>query len=34
MKEKVCAMDIFDRGDPDFKRLYYTCDNYFRELRV
>lgn len=33
-EEKVCAMNIFDRNDPDFKRLYCTCDNYFRELRA
>ena len=32
--KKVCAMNIFDRDDPDFKRLYYTCDNYFRELHA
>ena len=28
-EEKVCAMNIFDRNNTDFKRLYYTCDNYF-----
>lgn len=33
-EEKVCAMNIFDRNNPDFKRLYYTCDNYFWELRA
>ena len=33
-EEKVCAMNIFDRDDPGFKRLYYTCDNYFRELHA
>ena len=33
-EEKVCAMNIFDRNNTDFKRLYYTCDNYFWELRA
>ena len=33
-EEKVCAMNIFDRDDSDFKCLYYTCDNYFRELHA
>ena len=27
-------MNIFDRDDPDFKCLYYTCNNYFRELHA
>ena len=31
-EEKVCAMNIFDRNDPDFKCQYYSCDNYFQEL--
>ena len=30
----MCAMNIFNCDDPDFKCLYYTCDNYFRELRA
>ena len=33
-EEEVCAMNIFDRDNPDFKRLYYTCDNYFQELHA
>ena len=32
--KKVCAMNIFDRDDPDFKCLYYTCENNFRELHA
>ena len=27
-------MNNFDHDDPDFKHLYYTCNNYFRELRA
>ena len=30
--KKVCDVNIFDRDDPDFKRLYYTCENNFQEL--
>ena len=32
VKEK--PFNIFDREDADFKLLFNTCDNYFRELRV
>ena len=31
---KESAFNIFDREDADFKLLFNTCDNYFRELRV
>ena len=27
-------MNIFNCNDPDSKHLYYTCNNYFRELRA
>lgn len=33
MKQKLQPIDIFDRGNPDFKLLFNTCDSLFRELR-
>ena len=30
-KERV--LNIFIREDPDFKKLFKTCDSYFPELR-
>ena len=34
MKEKKeRVLNIFNREDPDFKKLFKTCDSYFRELR-
>jgi len=33
MKEKKYAFNIMNRDHPEFKRLFHTCDNYFRELR-
>uniref|UniRef100_A0A1X7VAA4 Uncharacterized protein n=1 Tax=Amphimedon queenslandica TaxID=400682 RepID=A0A1X7VAA4_AMPQE len=33
MKEnKACVLNIFNRDNPDFKKLFKTCDCYFREL--
>ena len=33
MKEKKeCVLNIFNREDPNFKKLFKTCDSYFREL--
>ena len=33
MKQKLQSINIFDRGNPDFKLLFNTCDSLFRELR-
>lgn len=34
MKEKKeHVLNIFNCEDPDFKKLFKTCDSYFRELR-
>ena len=32
-EQKQHAFNILDRDHPEFKRLFHTCDNYFRELR-
>jgi len=33
MKEKKYTFNIMDCDHSEFKRLFHTCDNYFRELR-